>query len=56
MSIIETDMNGFFDLASGGVTPRMALKRGYVRIEGDPAAFERCFPGPHAGPRTRAAA
>jgi DNA-binding HxlR family transcriptional regulator len=54
--VIETDMNGFFDLASGEVTPRMALKRGFVKIEGDRAAFERCFRVLTLAPRTRAAA
>jgi DNA-binding HxlR family transcriptional regulator len=54
--VIETDINGFFDLASGEVTPRMALKRGFVKIEGDRAAFERCFRVLTLAPRTRAAA
>jgi DNA-binding HxlR family transcriptional regulator/putative sterol carrier protein len=54
--VIETDLNGFFELASGEVTPRMALKRGFVKIEGDRAAFERCFRVLTMAPRTRAAA
>ena len=54
--VIETDMNGFFALASGEVTPRMALKRGFVTIEGDRAAFERCFRVLTLAPRTQAAA
>ena len=54
--VIETDINGFFDLASGEVTPRMALKRGFVKIEGDRAAFERCFRVLTLAPRTRVAA
>jgi DNA-binding HxlR family transcriptional regulator len=54
--VIETDMSGFFDLASGEVTPRMALKRGFVKIEGDRAAFERSFRVLTLAPRTRAAA
>jgi DNA-binding HxlR family transcriptional regulator len=54
--VIETDLNGFFELASGEVTPRMALKRGFVKIEGDRAAFERCFRVLTLAPRTRAAA
>jgi hypothetical protein len=49
-------MNGFFDLASGDVTPRMALRRGLVKIEGDRAAFERCFQVLTLAPRTPAAA
>ena len=54
--VIETDMNGFFDLASGDVTPRMALERGFVTIEGERAAFERCFQVLTLAPRTSAAA
>jgi hypothetical protein len=34
----------------------MALKRGFVRIEGDRAAFERCFQVLTLAPRTPAAA
>jgi DNA-binding HxlR family transcriptional regulator len=54
--VVETDMNGFFDLASGDVTPRMALERGFVTIEGERAAFERCFQVLTLAPRTSAAA
>jgi DNA-binding HxlR family transcriptional regulator len=54
--IIETDMNRFFELASGELTPRMALKRGFVKVDGDRAAFERCFRVLTLVPRARAAA
>ena len=54
--VVETDMNSFFALASGEVTPRMALKGGLVKIEGDPAALERCFQVLTLVPRTPAAA
>jgi DNA-binding HxlR family transcriptional regulator len=54
--VVDTDMNGFFALASREVTPRMALKRGLVKIEGDPAALERCFQVLTLAPRTPAAA
>jgi DNA-binding HxlR family transcriptional regulator len=53
---IETDMDTFFQLASGDLTPRTALERGFVTIEGDRAAFERCFEVLTLAPRTRAAA
>lgn len=55
-AVVDTDMDTFFRLASGDVTPRMALKRGLVKIEGDRAAFERCFQVLTLAPRTRAAA
>jgi DNA-binding HxlR family transcriptional regulator len=54
--VIETDMKGFFDLASGDVMPGMALERGLVKVEGDRAAFERCFQVLTLAPRTSAAA
>jgi DNA-binding HxlR family transcriptional regulator len=54
--VVETDMDTFFRLVSGELTPRMALKRGFVKVEGDRAAFERCFEVLTLAPRTRAAA
>jgi DNA-binding HxlR family transcriptional regulator len=54
--VVETDMDTFFRLVSGELTPRMALKRGFVKVEGDRAAFERCFQVLTLAPRTRAAA
>jgi DNA-binding HxlR family transcriptional regulator len=54
--VIETDMDTFFRLVSGDVAPRVALKQGLVTIEGDRAAFERCFQVLTLAPRARAAA
>jgi DNA-binding HxlR family transcriptional regulator len=54
--VVETDMDTFFRLVSGELTPRMALKRGFVKVEGDRAVFERCFQVLTLAPRTRAAA
>jgi DNA-binding HxlR family transcriptional regulator len=54
--VIEMTMETFFKLVSGEVTPFMALKRGFVQVEGDRAAFERCFQVLTLAPRTRAAA
>ncbi len=52
---IETDMTTFFGLAQGELTPAQATKQGLVSIEGDKAAFERCFSVLSLAPRTRAA-
>jgi DNA-binding HxlR family transcriptional regulator len=54
--VIDLNMETFFKLVSGELTPFMALKRRFVRIEGDRAAFERCFQVLTLAPRTRAAA
>jgi DNA-binding HxlR family transcriptional regulator len=54
--VVETSMETFFQLVSGEITPFMALKRGLVNIEGDRAAFERCFQVLTLAPRTFAAA
>jgi DNA-binding HxlR family transcriptional regulator len=54
--VVETDMDTFFRLVSGELTSRMALKRGFIKVEGDRAAFERCFQVLTLAPRTRAAA
>src|SRR4051794_12155271 len=40
---VEVDRETFFGLASGQLEPADALRQDCVRIEGDPAAFERCF-------------
>ena len=37
------DIPTFFGLASGDLAPGQALAQGLVRIEGDPAALDRCF-------------
>ena len=39
----EMDRETFFALASGELAPRDALSQGRVRVEGDPAALDRCF-------------
>jgi len=52
---IETDMPTFFRLAQAQLTPRAALKQGLAKVDGDKAAFERCFQVLTMAPRTRAA-
>ena len=37
------DIPTFFGLASGDLAPGPALAQGLVRLEGDPAALDRCF-------------
>jgi DNA-binding HxlR family transcriptional regulator len=54
--VIDLSMETFFKLVSGDLTPFMALKRRFVQIDGDRAAFERCFQVLTLAPRTRAAA
>jgi DNA-binding HxlR family transcriptional regulator len=41
--VVELDMETFFALTGGALEPGDALKQGCVRVEGDEAAFERCF-------------
>src|SRR6266540_3948511 len=53
---IEIDMPMLFRLAGGELSPREALKTGLASIEGDKAAFERCFQVLTLAPRTLAAA
>jgi DNA-binding HxlR family transcriptional regulator len=53
---VETDMDTFFGLASGGLTPSDAIATGRARIEGDPAVFERCFSVLSLAPRQTLAA
>jgi DNA-binding HxlR family transcriptional regulator len=52
---IELDMPTFFRLNRGELPPRTALKQGLVKVEGDRAAFERCFRILSLAPRARAA-
>lgn len=52
---IETDMGTFFLLASRELSATEALERGLVAIEGDRAAYERCFEVLSIAPRTPAA-
>jgi DNA-binding HxlR family transcriptional regulator len=40
---IETDLATFQALASGGLTPAQALRKGKVRLDGDAAALTRVF-------------
>jgi DNA-binding HxlR family transcriptional regulator len=54
--LVETDMDTFFRLVSGDVSPRSVLKQGLVTIKGDRTVFERCFQVLTLAPRTRAAA
>lgn len=54
--LVETDMDTFFRLVSGDVSPRSVLKQGLVTIKGDRAVFERCFQVLTLAPRTRVAA
>lgn len=53
---IETEMETFFSLVGGELSPREALKRRLVSIEGDRAAYDRFFQVFSLAPRTRAAA
>jgi DNA-binding HxlR family transcriptional regulator len=53
---VETDMDTFFGLATGGLTPSDAVVTGRARIEGDPAVFERCFTVLSLAPRQTLAA
>jgi DNA-binding HxlR family transcriptional regulator len=53
---VETDMDTFFGLATGGLTPSDAIATGRARIEGDPAVFERCFTVLSLAPRQTLAA
>jgi DNA-binding HxlR family transcriptional regulator len=53
---VETDMDTFFGLASGDLSPRDAIATGRAKIEGDPAVFERCFDVLTLAPRQASAA
>jgi DNA-binding HxlR family transcriptional regulator len=54
--VIETDMATFFRLTGQELAASDALEQGLVTIEGDHAAYERCFDVFSLAPRTRAAA
>jgi DNA-binding HxlR family transcriptional regulator len=41
--VVEMGMDTFFALATGEVELREAAERGTARVEGDPAAIDRCF-------------
>jgi hypothetical protein len=49
-------MATFFRLTGQELSPDDALEQGRVSVEGDPAAFERCFDVFSIAPRTSAAA
>ena len=54
--VVELDMETFFALTAGELEPREAVKRRKARVEGDPAALERCFRVLSLTPRVNAAA
>jgi DNA-binding HxlR family transcriptional regulator/putative sterol carrier protein len=54
--VVELDVATFFALTGGELDPADALKQGRVRVEGDAAAFERCFRVLSLAPRASAAA
>jgi DNA-binding HxlR family transcriptional regulator len=53
---VETDMDTFFALASGDLSPNDAIAKGRARIDGDPAVLERCFTVLSLAPRQTLAA
>ena len=54
--VVELDMETFFALTAGELEPREAVKGRKARVEGDPAALERCFRVLSLTPRVNAAA
>ena len=54
--VVEVDMDTFFALTAGELEPREAVKSGRARVEGDPAALERCFRVLSLTPRVNAVA
>ena len=53
---VETDIETFFPLVAGDLAPADAVKQGKAKIEGDPAAVERCFKVLSLAPRERPSA
>jgi DNA-binding HxlR family transcriptional regulator len=53
---VETDMDTFFGLTTGTLSPDDALEAGRVRIEGDLAVLARCFTVLSLAPRQTLAA
>jgi DNA-binding HxlR family transcriptional regulator len=51
---VNVDMETFFRLATGDLTPAEAIETGRARIEGDLAVFERCFTVLSLAPRALA--
>jgi DNA-binding HxlR family transcriptional regulator len=54
--VVELDMDTFFALAGGQLELREAASRGVARVEGTPAAVDRCFRVLSIAPRISAAA
>jgi DNA-binding HxlR family transcriptional regulator len=54
--VVETNAETFFLLCAGELEPKDALKSGRVQLQGDRAAFERCFRVFTFAPRSTAAA
>jgi DNA-binding HxlR family transcriptional regulator len=54
--VVELDMDTFFALAGGQLELRDAASRGGARVEGTPAAVDRCFRVLSIAPRISAAA
>jgi DNA-binding HxlR family transcriptional regulator len=54
--LVETDIKTFFPLVAGELTPAEASAQGRARVEGDPAALERCFRVLSLAPRVRPSA
>jgi DNA-binding HxlR family transcriptional regulator len=53
---VETDIETFFPLVLGDLTPADAVEQKRAKIEGDPGAVERCFKVLSMAPRNRPAA
>jgi len=54
--VVEVDMETFFELASGELAPRDAVKSGRAQVQGTLGALERCFRVLSLAPRSAAAA
>jgi len=54
--VVEVDMETFFGLASGELTPRDAVKSGRAHVQGNLEALERCFRVLTLAPRVTAGA
>jgi DNA-binding HxlR family transcriptional regulator len=54
--VVELDMETFFALTGGELDPADAVQRGRAHVDGDLAAFERCFRVLSLAPRVNAAA
>jgi hypothetical protein len=54
--VVELDMGHLLRPNPGDLAPSEAVARGRARVDGDPAALERCFRVLSVAPRVRAAA